>query len=272
MPYSSPLAVQIFLERLGSRTKLGDEEIKAILQLPGQKVTTGGDRDLVRPGDHVDHACLIVEGLVGRFGQMLDGRRQITAFYVAGHMANLQSVVFPSTAASLQALTPVTIIKMPHHALKAAAEQYPALADAFWRECAVDASVLAQWIVNLGRKSAVGRLAHLLAELGLRMEEAGLGTSKRYRLEPTQVHLGDALGLTSVHVNRVFRELREANIIAISNKMIEIRDWDALIRIGEFDPDYLHMDTKFWQIPRRYDQKPNSFSGAEQPRRQLDIR
>jgi len=166
-------------------------------------------------------------------------------------MANLQSVVFPSTAASLQALTPVTVIKMPHQALKTAAERYPALADAFWRECAVDACVLAQWVVNLGRKSAVARMAHLLAEFGLRMEEAGLGTRTRYRLEPTQVHIGDALGLTSVHVNRVLRQLRETKVIAMSSRVIDVYNWDALVRIGEFDPDYLHIDTKFWDIPSR---------------------
>jgi CRP-like cAMP-binding protein len=263
MPYSTHLAIQIFLDRLGSRTKLSYEEMDVIRRLPGQKITAGGDRDLVRPGAFVDHACLIVEGVVGRFGQMLDGRRQITAFYVAGHMANLQSVVFPSTAASLQALTPVTIIKMPHQALKAAAEAFPALADAFWRECAVDACVLAQWIVNLGRKSAVARLAHLLAELGLRMEEAGLGTSTCYRLELTQVHIGDALGLTSVHVNRVFRELREKKVIALSNRLIEICDWSALVRIGEFDRDYLHIDTKFWDIPSRIHMVSQPSSGAE---------
>lgn len=264
MPYSSHLAVQIFVDRLGSRTKLGVEEMEIIRRLPGQKITAGGDRDLVRPGDLVDHACLIVEGVVGRFGQMRDGRRQITAFYVAGHMANLQSVVFPSTAASLQALTPVTVIRMPHEALKAAAARYPAIADAFWRECAVDACVLAQWIVNIGRKSAIARLAHLLAELGLRMEEAGLGMSTRYPLEITQVHIGDALGLTSVHVNRTFKELREAKVIAVSKRIIEICDWNALVRIGEFDRDYLHIDTKFWDIPNRHHEAPHPSSGARQ--------
>ncbi|CAN5148045.1 Crp/Fnr family transcriptional regulator [soil metagenome] len=251
MPYSTHLAIQIFVERLASRTKLGKEEIDTILHLPNETVTAGGDRDLVRPGEQVDHACLVVKGLVGRFGQMRDGRRQITAFYVAGHMANLQSVVFPSTAQSLQALTPVTIIKMPHYALKSAVTLFPALADAFWRECAVDACVLAQWVVNLGRKSAVGRLAHLLAELGLRLEEAGLGTKTKYRLQPTQLHLADALGLTNVHVNRVFRELRDANVVATStDRMLDILDWDALIAIGEFDRDYLHIDTKPWKFPR----------------------
>jgi CRP-like cAMP-binding protein len=253
LPYSSPLALQIFLDRLASRTPLGDEEINAIMQLPGQTVSARGDRDIVRIGEKVDFACLIVEGLVGRFGQVRDGRRQITAFYVPGHMANLQSVVFPSTAASLQALTPVTVIKLPHRELKAAAERYPALADAFWRECAVDASVLAQWVINLGRKSSVARLAHLLAELGLRLEEVGLGVRTRYRLDATQTHLGDALGLTSAHVNRVFRELREEKVVATGpGKIVEILDWKALVRIGEFDPDYLHIDAKLWDIPDRH--------------------
>jgi hypothetical protein len=111
----------------------------------------------------------------------------------------------------------------------------------------------------------VGRLAHVLAELGLRMEEAGLGTHREYRLESTQIHLGDALGLTSVHVNRVFRELRESNVIAIANKMIEIRDWDALVRIGEFNRDYLHIDTKFWKIPSRYAESAQHFDGDKPP-------
>jgi CRP-like cAMP-binding protein len=261
VPYSSELALNLFLQRLGSRSPLGEDETSAILQLTGQQATAGGDRDLVGPGERVEHACLIVSGLVGRFGQMRDGRRQITAIWVPGHMANLQSVVFPSTAMSLQALTPTTVIKLPHRALQAATQRYPALADAFWRECAVDASVLQQWVVNIGRKSAVGRLAHLLAELGLRMEEAGLGTHTAYPLEATQVHIGEALGLSAVHVNRVFKELRDNKVIAVTRRSITILDWQALVRIGEFDPDYLHINTKFWAIPSRHGDDASVMAG-----------
>ena len=263
LPYSSELAVQIFLQRLKSRTPLSDEETMAILQLPGRQVSAGGDRDLVALGETVDHACLIVSGLVGRFGQVRDGRRQITAFCVPGYMANLHSVVFPGTAASLQALSPTTVIKFPHRELRAVAQRFPAVADAFWRECAVDSSVLSQWIVNLGRKSAAGRVAHLLAELGLRMEEAGLGTHVSYPLNVTQIHLGDALGLTNVHVNRVMRELREKGVIVVDRKRIEILDWNRLVAIGEFDPDYLHINTKFWAMPDRDAIRSKAIYGVE---------
>ena len=248
MPYSTATALQLFLQRLSSRTPLGPVEMNAILALTGETVTAHGDRDLVAPGEQVEHACLITSGLVGRFGQMRDGRRQITAFFLPGHMANLQSVVFPSSAASLQALTQTTAIKLPHAALKAAADAHPELANAFWRECAVDGSVLEQWVIN-ARKSAIGRLSHLLAELGLRMEEAGLGTHLSFPLPATQLHIGDALGLTQVHVNRVFRDLRNARILKASRRAVEICDWDELVRIGEFNPDYLHLDTKDWTIP-----------------------
>src|SRR5690349_8027853 len=93
-------------------------EIDKILALSGRISQVRANIDLVSPGQDVDHACLVVEGLLGRFGQLRDGRRQITALHIAGDMADLHSVATPKAASAIQALTTTTIIRVPHGELR----------------------------------------------------------------------------------------------------------------------------------------------------------
>lgn len=85
--------LQRFLDRLTSRSVLSEPEQQAILNLPAHAAQVRANRDFVRLGEIVDHACVIVEGVAGRFGQTFQGARQITALHVAGEMADLHSVV-----------------------------------------------------------------------------------------------------------------------------------------------------------------------------------
>ena len=101
--------------------------------------------------------------------------------------------------------------------------------------------MLAKWTANLGRKSAQGRMAHLLCEMGLRIEQGGQGNRLHYTLEATQTHLADALGLTSVHVNRTLRALKDAGLISCNGRVVHIHDWPRLAAVGEFDADYLQI-------------------------------
>jgi CRP-like cAMP-binding protein len=123
--------------------------------------------------------------------------------------------------------------------LRRVAKEYPAIAEAFWRDCVVDASILSQWVVNVGRRDARMRLAHLLCEVAVRMEQAGLGNRAAFELNVTQTQLADALGLTSVHVNRVLQALRREGLIATRSREVRILDWDRLAALGEFDGVYL---------------------------------
>lgn len=236
---SSASVLHPFLKRLLDRSTLNPGERDAILSLKGQRCQARANADIVSPGEVATHSYLVLEGLVGRFGQLFDGRRQITAFHVVGDMCDLHSLVFPKVGWSIQALTPTTLFKVPHHDLRRIAGEYPAIAEAFWRDCVVDASILSQWVVNLGRRDARMRLAHLLCEMGVRMEQTGLGTRLCYELHLTQSQLADALGLTSVHVNRVLQSLRRDAVIATPNRQVRVLDWDRLATLGEFDQGYL---------------------------------
>lgn len=237
MPVSSQGALDLFLQRLLLRSVLSNEQREAIRALPRRDASVAPGRDIVRPGETADHACLVVEGLVSRFDMLLDGRRQTVALYIPGDMCDLHSVPVPMSGWGLEALTPTQVLFVPHDAMRELVKD-PDLALAFWRDTTVDASILAKWVANLGRKNAPPRVAHLLCELGVRMEQAGIGSRTAFPLPMTQAQLADVVGLTPVHLNRTLKALAVEGV-ALSRGAVRIADWPALAQMAEFDPTYL---------------------------------
>ena len=239
MANSNCNALARFLERLLLRSTLSAKEQEAILAVRSHASQVAAHRDIVCPGQKVDHACLVVDGLAARFDQMQDGQRQFTAFHIPGDMCDLQSVVAPVAGWGIQAVSTTTVLHIPHGDLRSVAMKYPAIAMAFWRDTTTDASVLAKWVGNLGRKNATARLAHLLCEIGIRMEQAGLGSRTEYPLPATQEQLADALGLTAVHTNRTLQMLRAEGLVRAERRMVYVANWERLASIAEFDPEFL---------------------------------
>jgi CRP-like cAMP-binding protein len=242
MALLDPNPLQPFLDKLIFRSSLGGPERQAILGLPAHPAQIETNRDFVRLGERVDHSCFIVAGLVGRFGQNRDGSRQITAVHIPSDMVDLHSAVVPEAGSALQALAVTTILRVPHHALRDAAHAYPAIAEAFWRECVVDAAVLSEWVVNVGRRDARSRIAHLLCEIACRMEAIGAKVGFSISFPATQTHIADMTGLTPVHVNRSLRALRDENVVDVRDRVIRVLDWSRLTQIGDFDAGYLCLE------------------------------
>jgi CRP-like cAMP-binding protein len=239
MQNSNHAPLSRFLERLLRRSHLSSEEQAAILGLRSQASQVAAHRDIVSLGEQVHYSCLVVDGLVGRFDQMKDGRRQITALHIPGDMCDLHSVVWPISGWGLEAMTTTTVLHIPHSELRQLATDHPAIALAFWRDTTADASVLAKWVGNLGRRDAASRLAHFFCEIGMRMEQAGLGTRTDFGLPMTQTQIGDAMGLTSVHVNRTLQALRADRVLRTDRRTIHVEDWARLVQLAEFDPEFL---------------------------------
>jgi CRP-like cAMP-binding protein len=231
-----------FVQKLERRNRLGPGERAALLALPGHSMQVAPNRDFVRLDEVVTHSCLIVKGLVARFGQNRDGIRQITLLHIPGEMADLHSVVVPKASSALQALSVSTILKIPHSALRDVAYGFPRLAEAFWRECVIDGSLLAEWVVNVGRRSALSAMAHVLCEMACRSLRGEPADGMSYDFPATQTHLGDMLGVTPVHVNRTLMELRRMGVATFARKRVTVHDWRELVRIGDFDATYLHLD------------------------------
>ena len=237
-----PSPIPLFLKRLLLRSALTPEEQAAVSALTGEIQRVAAHLDIVRPGETVESACLVARGLVARYDQMADGQRQITSFYIAGDMCDLHSVVAPKASWSITAISPVAIVRIPHRQLRDLCIRYPAIALAFWRDGTVDASIFAKWVGNLGRKDAKARIAHVMCEMGMRMEAAGLGTRTSYDLPLTQEQLGDATGLTPVHVNRTLQTIRGMGMLKFGSGRVEIPDWEALADLAEFDPVFLMLE------------------------------
>jgi CRP-like cAMP-binding protein len=127
--------------------------------------------------------------------------------------------------------------------VRTTAAAFPAVAEALWRDCMVDSAVLAQWIVNVGRRDAKCRIAHLLCEIATRLGVAPAKGEIVFPFPVTQTQLADVAGLTPVHVNRTIQSIRREGLADI-RRDARIFDWDALVEAGEFDPDYLQMSVK----------------------------
>ena len=232
-----------FLQMLLLHSKLSGVEQEEILGLSGRAVRVRNRSDIVSPGQTVDHACLIAEGLVARFDQMRDGRRQTTSLHLPGEMCDLHSVVQPTASWSLTALTDATVIFVPHSQLWRLALRYDNVAITFWREGMAHSAILAKWVGNLGRKNATARVSHLICEMGLRSESARLGTRSAFDLPMTQEQLADAVGITPVHVNRTLQLLRRNAGLTFKRPRVAVEDWDTLAAVAEFDPEFLRLRT-----------------------------
>ena len=198
------------------------------------------DQDLTREGDRPLHCPLLLEGFACRYKVLESGQRQIMAFHVPTELCDLSSLLLRRLDYSIGTLTPVTVALIPHAVLLGWAKSYPGLGRLLWHATLVDAAVSREWIVNVGRRTAYQRTAHLLCELMLQMRSAGLARGLACDMPLTQVELADALGLTPVHVNRTLQWLRSEGLVEFTGGVLTVRNWRELKRAASFDPAYLH--------------------------------
>ncbi len=197
-------------------------------------------RDIISEGDRPEHVHLLLEGWAARYKLLPDGSRQIMALLIPGDFCDLHVTVLGEMDHSIVALSPCKIAYIPSSKMDALTAQNGRLARALWWATLVDEGVLRSWIVNLGRRDAYERIAHLLCEVHAKMKQVGLVEDHRLALPMTQDDLADATGLTSVHVNRTLQRLRGENLIEIGGGMLTVLDIGALQQAASFNPNYLH--------------------------------
>ena len=227
------------LESQGLR--LTDEELTSLLEMPMQIETLRADQDIVREGDRPTRSCLLLEGYAAMFKLTPTGKRQIVAFHIAGDIPDLQSTQLEVLDTSLGTLTPVKVAFIRHEAINEVCERHYRIARAMWRQTLIDAAVFREWVVNVGRREALNALAHVMCEFVVRMRAMGLSDGQECELPMTQAELGDALGISTVHVNRTLQELRAAGLIRLQGARLTVLNWEGLREVGEFDPTYLHL-------------------------------
>ena len=229
------------IHKLETHLVLSDNEKNALQSIGGTVKTLDARQDIVREGDRPSACCLLLEGFLCRYKLTHDGKRQILSFHVPGDIPDLQSLHLDVMDHSLGTLAQSTLVFLPHDTVRDLIGRCPRIGDAFWRETLIDASIFREWMVGLGRREAYGRVAHLLCELYVRLRSVGLSNGHAYDLPLTQAELGDALGISTVHVNRSLQDLRGEELITLQAGSVAVLDWDRLKEAGEFDPTYLHL-------------------------------
>jgi CRP-like cAMP-binding protein len=239
---ATPESLERVVRRLETRAPLDAQDRAAIHALPLTKRTLEPAAYMVREGEAVESCIILLTGFAYRHKVTGDGQRQIMSVHMPGEFLDLQNSLLGLADHNVQALTRCEVAMVPVSALRVLAEARPQVGRAMWIDTLIDAAIFREWIVNVGRRDSMSRLAHLLCEFALRLEAAGLARDRRYELPMTQEQLADCTGLTPVHVNRVLKEMGRLGLISRDKRSVEILEWDRLRHIGDFNTRYLHME------------------------------
>ena len=241
-PKRDSSALEPMVRKLEYRGKFSADDRAALLGLPHIVKSIENQHYIIRERDRATHCCLMLSGFSVRHKIVAGGHRQIVAIQMKGEMVDLQNCLVENADHSVQMLTKGEIALIPRQEILRIAFERPAIGKALWLDTLVDASISREWIANVGRRSARIRVAHLLCEFALRLKHVGLGHEGHYDMPMSQEQLGDATGLTSVHVNRTLKALEAEGLIErVSPRSITIGDWKRLAYAGDFDSGYLHM-------------------------------
>jgi CRP-like cAMP-binding protein len=241
-PESDTHLLMPMLRKLRRWQPLGDADGAALLDLPHVVRTLSPTQFVVWDGDRPQHSCLLLSGYAIRHKIAAGGKRQILSVHMRGDVIDMHNSLLGMADHNIQMLTAGDVAMIPVEAMVEIAAARPAVGLALWLETLVDGAIFREWIVNVGRRDARTRVAHLLCEFSLRLEIAGLSKRTDFEMPMTQEQLSDAVGLTSVHVNRTLMSLGADGLISRNNRRITVIDWDALAGAGDFDPRYLHAD------------------------------
>ncbi|HEV2557231.1 MAG TPA: Crp/Fnr family transcriptional regulator [Microvirga sp.] len=228
------------VRKLETVFSLDEDERAALHNLPMQVQAIRADQDLVREGDRPSRSCVVLSGFTATYKTTGDGKRQIHAWHIPGDIPDLQSLHLRVIDNSIATLTSCRIGFIHHEPLRDLCRQHPRIMEAFWRQTLVDGAIFREWMTNIGRREAYNRMAHVLSEWLLRLRAVGLADGDACELPMTQAELADAMGISTVHVNRVLQVLRGNGLISLKGSRLEVLDWGQLQQVGDFDPTYLH--------------------------------
>ena len=239
-PPPRPPECNRLLLKLSAPTDLTIEDEDAVLALCRETREIEAKHDIIREGDRPDHVHVVMEGWAARYKLTSDGSRQITAFLIPGDFCDLHITILGEMDHGIVALTRIRVAYVPHRTMEELPRERPELGRALWWATLVDEAVLRSWIVNIGRREAAARIAHLFCELHARMRLVDLAAEDHFNLPLTQDVIADATGLTPVHVNRTLKHLRSEGLIILKAGELTILDVVRLRKFAGFNPNYLH--------------------------------
>jgi CRP-like cAMP-binding protein len=230
----------LFIQKLNGFADLSDDDVALLEAATSAPKPYAAKQDLIREGDPPGPVFVMLDGWACRYKILPSGTRQVTALLMPGDCCDLHVGMLSEMDHSIQAITAATVALIPRADMDAMMDRSPAIARAMYVAQLVDEGVLRAWIVSMGRRSSLERVAHLMCELYLRVYTVSDSADYRITLPLSQVVLADALGMTPVHINRVLKELRLLGVMELRRNSLSILDPGKLVQIAGFDENYLH--------------------------------
>ena len=229
------------VDKLQSRLRLTGAQARLIVGAIGRVETVPARVDLGQSFGAAISPAFLIDGYAHLYKMGSHGGRQILAFHLPGEMINAGSAILPDTHWGIATLSECQIARIEQAAIHEMVTTDPTIADALWVDALVNTDIALEWVMNLGRREAPSRVAHLFCELAARMEAIGRCSGHSFIFPVSQVDLADATGITHVHLNRVLRRLRAEGLLSVHGHHVIIHDWDGLCALADFDPAYLHL-------------------------------
>ena len=228
--------------KLGAFAALKPEDITMLACFQGPRTLISAGKEIVYEGQHGHAAYVLREGWVCSYKRLQDGARQVIDVQVPGDFLGLRSLLLRKCDHSFVALTDIEVSRIIAERLWDTLRSTPRLAAAVMWAISRDQAMVAEHLVSVGRRDALSRTAHFLLELGARIRLVERGLPDGFECPLSQNTLADALGITAIHLNRVLRQLREANLLVFRDGFVTFLNIERLIEITGFDLTYLDQE------------------------------
>lgn len=241
-----------FAERLNEFVSLTPGERSALDRLQERERQLKRGTTLFRENDRNCDLFVVERGVMMSYVVLHDGSRQILRFLYPGDLGGVATVIYQNCPESVEALTDATICPMDRGGLSSLFADHPRLAALILSINQIERVALTDRLAGLGRTSAKARVAAILLMVRnhIRRTHQGQRDDGGFVLGLTQEEVGDATGLTAVHVNRMLRQLEEDGLIARENGRVSFLNEAALTKAANFTDRYQNLDLS-WLPPSR---------------------
>jgi CRP-like cAMP-binding protein len=235
----------VLARKLGRFMNFTEDELRGLQQLQEPRQKVEAHTELTFEGRERQDCYVLLEGWAAGYKLLPDGKRQIINFSIPGDFLGLRSFLLRTADHSVVTLTDAWVSRFEQQRILQILEDLPRVGTAILWALSREEAIVVEHLVDIGRRNAIERLAHLLLELAERLKIVGLGDDAGYACPLTQEALADAVGLTPIYVNRVLRQLRERGLASLNRRQLVIHDLAGLQALAEFNIAYLdHNDVK----------------------------
>jgi CRP/FNR family transcriptional regulator, anaerobic regulatory protein len=229
--------------KLSRYLELTAGEKAALHQLETHEKRLRGGDVLSRENEPSDLLWVVRSGWLQSSSRLPNGERQILRFHYKGDLIGLSSIAWAETAETLTAVSDCTVAPFQRRLLGRVFVAEPRLSAMLYAVAAAESVVMSDRLQSLGRSNARARLSSILLGIISRLRHADPRITDSFHLPLTQTELGDAAGLTKVHVNRTLRDMEEEGLIARNGRTVRVVDEAAMVALSGFKDRLEHIAT-----------------------------